>query len=72
MQKLYEAGFRDEILFAEKDGPWELILMDIATDRSSVFMENFSDLLSGVEIEVKTHSLIPNLSFICFRSSGER
>ena len=65
MKEFHKARFRNEILLAKKDRAKEFVFMDITADRSNVFLQNFGDLASCVELEVRSH-LIPS----CFSTSS--
>jgi len=53
----------DKVVLSKKFCPRELILMDITTDCSNILMQNFGNLLDGIESEFDAH-FIPSLSSI--------
>ena len=70
MKEFHKRILGDEVFLAEEYRIGKFTPMNVATDRSNIFVEKFGNLTSSVEIKVGGH-LIPSFCFICFSISNK-
>lgn len=55
IKEIYERIPRDEVILSKKFYLRKFSLMDVATNRNDVFVQNFCDLFDGIEGEIDSH-----------------
>ena len=68
MKEFYERIPGDEVILSKKFCLRKFALMDVATNRDDVFVQNFGDLFNSIESEIDGHSS-PKILFNWFRVS---